>query len=285
MTHALSLTFILTLFAALGTSGTAHACPVDPASPGALRVLTDTAFVSVSDASTRMTCLRDALHLRGDRRSVFLAMYVRTTEEIEARIAAGEFLDSAWTGRYLVAFADLYRRAFSDYERGARFRVPPAWLAAFDASRRGDALVLQELLLGMNAHVNADLALALYGTRIDPDRENKYLDHLWINDILQSIFDEQLALISALYAPGLANLPTAVTDLSEGAFFFSLRTGRENAWRHAEQLTAARSEWERMLIRGWLQTEAAGVAAGVLAPALSPALMETLRGLERGAGM
>ena len=94
-----------------------------------------------------MQCLESALLLRNDRRSVFVTTYRRTTQAIRESLRAGAFIDTPWSERYTVLFAEQYRRAFYDWERGATWLVPTPWRIAFSTSRTGNALFVQELLL------------------------------------------------------------------------------------------------------------------------------------------
>jgi hypothetical protein len=80
---------------------------------------------------------------------------VLMTREMQRRMATGFFADPVWMERVLVGFAQYYFEAVAAYDGGQE--CPPAWHPAFDqaASRRG--FVLQDALLGINAHINSDL--------------------------------------------------------------------------------------------------------------------------------
>jgi hypothetical protein len=51
------------------------------------------------------------------------------TGAVADRIERGGFLGPDWVGRYLVEFANHYRRAVHDFERGptGRYRGPGCW--------------------------------------------------------------------------------------------------------------------------------------------------------------
>src|SRR5262245_30136589 len=72
-----------------------------------------------------------------DRRAVFLTMYGMMTRETKRRIEAGHWADNDWVARYLIAFADLYRRALVAYEDGNSGAVPKAWRLAFENAVAG----------------------------------------------------------------------------------------------------------------------------------------------------
>ena len=137
--------------------------------PAILPLIVDP-FESVADAHDRLTTLEATFRERGDRRGAFLCVYARVTEAVGAAIGDGAFVDSEWVTDYLVTFADLYREALLAYETGDLVALPDPWQVAFETAERGDALVVQDVALGINAHVNYDLALALHRVGVGPDR-------------------------------------------------------------------------------------------------------------------
>ena len=93
-------------------------------------------------------------------------MYRRVTAEVKRRIEAGEFDDGPRMERFDVLFARRYLDAWAQHERG---EVPTGvWALAFAAGERWRPVVLQHLLLGMNAHINLDLGIvaAVVGHRV-----------------------------------------------------------------------------------------------------------------------
>jgi hypothetical protein len=86
---------------------------------------------------------------------------------MRARVAAGAFADNVWVHRYAVAFANLYRKALDDYDAGRMQQVPKAWRLCFDTARDGSRLVLQDMLLGINAHREQR---SRHGAELDLDR-------------------------------------------------------------------------------------------------------------------
>ncbi len=212
--------------------------PPDEPDPSLLEPVEGT-FESPEGASDRLSRLETRLRERGDRRAVFLTIYVRMTRAVQEGIERGRFADAAWMRRYLVAFADCYRRAFLAFERGTLGGVPDPWRIAFGTAVRGDALVVQDAFLGVNAHINYDLALALRDVGIDPDREQKYADHREIDDILARLVDVQQEALAEIYASGVDDIDAALGRFDEAFTLRSMTEGREQAWRVAVVLTDA----------------------------------------------
>ncbi|MFC7228432.1 DUF5995 family protein [Salinirubellus salinus] len=248
--------------------------------PALLDLVTEP-FDGVADTRERLLALERALREREDGRAAFLTVYARVTSAVEAGVDDGRFADPHWVARYLVAFADHYRRAFDAFERGDLRRVPDPWQLAFDRACSPDTLVLQDVLLGVNAHVNYDLALALHDVGIDPERPRKRADHRAINETLASLVDEEQELLAARYAPGIADIDASLGRLDEALSMFTLRQGRRHAWRGAVALSLGRRV-ERP-VKWTLNAVSLGTASAVLAPTWDERVAARLRAAERGA--
>lgn len=244
--------------------------------------LVATPFDSVTDARERLTALERLLREREDGRARFLTVYARVTEAVDRRIDAGAFEDPDWVGAYLVTFAEQYRAALVAYERGDLERVPRPWQLSFDAAVGSETLVLQDVLLGVNAHVNYDLALTLDAVGVHP-RAARRRDHRAINGTLAALVDVQQDRLADRYAAGVADIDAAFGRLDEAFAALTLREGRRNAWRAAVLLDAGRRvPGLRRGVRWLLATTATGAARGILAPGHSPALLTALREVEDG---
>ncbi len=94
---------------------------------------------------------------RRDRLGLFAVMYRQTTRTVRNRVAAGHFDDSERMCPFVERFAGRYLAPLAAYQAGQP--VPRSWRVAFQASASRDTIILQHLLLGMNAHINLDLAV------------------------------------------------------------------------------------------------------------------------------
>ncbi|WP_435068093.1 DUF5995 family protein [Haloplanus sp. C73] len=244
--------------------------------------LTADPFDDVADVFDRLRELERRLRSAGDRRAVFLTIYTRMTAAVRDAIDAGRFADGPWMRRYTVTFADHYRRAFDAFERGRLSAVPDPWLVAFGTARAGDALVAQDAFLGINAHINYDLALALHEIGIDPNRHRKRADHDEIDAVLTDLIDAQQAALTDLYAPGLADVDATLGPVDEALSLFSMTEGRAQAWRLATVLTDASWLFVRRCARWLLRATAVGGAVVTRSPPLDSTLLAALRRVERG---
>lgn len=237
-------------------------------------------FVSVDDAATRLRAAERHLRGRSDRRSVFLTVYAEMTAAVEAGIEAGHFEDPDWVRTYTVSFANRYRRALVDFERGRD--LPGPWAIGFGASTNGATVFLQDALLGINAHINHDLPYTLRDVAIDPNRPAKRRDHRRINDVLRQLIDVVQRTLAAVYgAEGYRALDRGLGRLDEQLTIFGLRESRELAWHNATRLVDARWSMVRRLVRWRIGLVATGAAAFILAPSADPRALRRLRDLER----
>jgi hypothetical protein len=171
-----------------------------------------------------------------DRVGLFGAMYAGVTRSVRAGCRDGAFAQPARMERFVTAFADRYFVAHDAWRDGQR--APTVWTSAFEAAQRWRPIVLQHLLLGMNAHINLDLGVVtaeLAGSPADlpalrPDFEA-------VNDVLATMVDPaQRALTAASPWFGLVDSFGARND--EALINFSLRRARQQAWSLAERLVA-----------------------------------------------
>jgi hypothetical protein len=159
--------------------------------------------------------------------------------------------------------------------------VPDPWRIAFGTATGGDALVLQDAFLGINAHINYDLALTLRDVGIDPDRAAKRADHRAVNEVLARLIDAQQRALAEVYADGVADVDDALGRLDEQLSLLGLREGREQAWRVAVVLTDVGFPPVASLARWVLRATATGGAAFVLGPSPDSDLLAELRRFER----
>jgi len=193
---------------------------------------------NVQQVLARLDAVVEDARAARSRLGYFAALYRRVTRRVAQGIADGEFDDGLRMDRLDTDFANRYLAAFAARVRGRP--TPSAWGVAFDAAERGDAIVLQHLLLGINAHINVDLGAAtaavcagapLNDVRRDFDRINQLLADL--TDGVEADLDE--------VSPRIADLDALAGDGDERLAVFSVGVAREDAWLLAKTLHAAPS--------------------------------------------
>ncbi|HEX7277565.1 MAG TPA: DUF5995 family protein [Acidimicrobiales bacterium] len=177
---------------------------------------------------------------RRHRYGYFAAMYRQTTAAVRREIEAGHFDDDARMARFVAMFAERYLTAVRTWEAG--HQPTRSWRAAFRVTERKDALILQHLLLGMNAHINLDLAVV--AAAISPGDSIVELkgDFERINDVLQRLMDPVKDCVGR-FSPLLHVLEAVGGDTDDQILNFSIRVARNDAWQQA--VTLAHLDAER----------------------------------------
>jgi Family of unknown function (DUF5995) len=243
-----------------------------------------TRFQTLNEVVTGLAEWEEEFRSRNDRRCVFLTLYGTVSAEMRDRVSRRAFEDPDWVHRYAVAFANFYRQALEDFEAGSLSKVPMSWRISFETARDGRGLVLQDVLLGVNAHVNNDLPYALREVSIDPDRHARYRDHSAVNAVLGAVTERAILRLASLYAPGLAGMDECAGEVDEIATAFSLEVARESAWESAVALANARGDDERKRVERLIGSRASVLGRLLLAPSLSPTTRAVCRKVESGTG-
>ncbi len=113
---------------------------------------------SIDEVIARLDTIIDRALVERDRLGFFAVLYRTVTIAVKNGIAAGRFEDGPRMERLDVVFANRYLEAFEAHKSGGA--PTDAWRIAFAAGTSRRAVIMQHLLLGMNAHINLDLAIA-----------------------------------------------------------------------------------------------------------------------------
>ena len=202
-------------------------------------------FQSISDVAEGLAALERQFEAMRDRRSLFVTTYIATTRTIGQWIDRGIFQDGGATTRYVVAFANAYRRALSDYTTGERARVPVAWQQAFDACDRADRSVFQCLMLGINAHMNRDLPHAVIAAEVDVNSADCYRDYERIDDVLQLNMPLVRRRIADAYGAEMPLVQRWFGGFGDARVMRGFRRARKNSWALAQLLAHAETPTAR----------------------------------------
>ena len=176
---------------------------------------------------------------RASRLGYFATLYRNVTVEVKRGIAQGRFENGPRMERLDVTFANRYLTALACYERGEQ--ASRCWVAAFKAATRWPPIVLQHLLLGMNAHINLDLGAA--AAIVCPGDQLPSLKHDFdeINNILEAMIGGvQLQMSKISHWMKVLDLVGARTQ--KVIINWSIDRARDAAWRAAERLAPLNPE-------------------------------------------
>jgi hypothetical protein len=171
-----------------------------------------------------------------DPAGYFAALYQKVTIKVKEGIAAGSFEDGLRMEQLDVAFAKRYIDAYFSFKKGEPITL--SWQKAFDFSTHYQPIVLQHLLLGINAHINLDLGIAaneISKGRNIADLEN---DFNRINEILSSLVHDVEEDLSKVW-PTLKLILKLAGKVDDFMVDFSMKLARDGAWKFANQLSAS----------------------------------------------
>jgi hypothetical protein len=220
------------------------------------------AFAAMESLIRRMEKQLSAFDRNRDHRAAFLRVYARMSRRVLKRMnAGGFFLDPAWIERVALRFADMYFDALDAFDAGRR--APPAWQLAFENALNRRTFLLQDIVLGVNAHINNDLPQVLAGILRDegdwPHRdrlEHRRFDHDQINRILHEIIPAVEGEVAGHYGRLVRTLGWAKGRLDEDLAALGLKQFRDNTWRCGLFLLAATGEADASTVRDWIEHDA-----------------------------
>jgi uncharacterized protein DUF5995 len=169
----------------------------------------------------------------GDRAGYFAALYYKVTSRVKDGIQNGEFEDGVRMEKLDVLFASRYLDAYEQWKNGQQPTL--SWGTAFEATKQSSVLVLQHLLLGMNAHINLDLGIAAAEVSGQYALENIHKDFNAINTIISSLTYQVLNELTQV-SPLLSLLGLHASDSNSILIQFSIDNARDGAWCFAEEL-------------------------------------------------
>lgn len=200
-----------------------------------------------------------AARLRRDRLGWFAAMYVQTTRSVRDHVAAGLFDDAGRMEEFVTRFAGRYLGPLGGGP------VPRSWQVAFDAARSDGTVILQHLVLGINAHVNLDLAVVAAEVCPGESVHGLHDDFMRVNAVLGALLPRVRACIGR-YSPLLDVLDRVGGTDDDQVLHFSLRVARDEAWQQAVTLAATADEDRRAQLVDSLDRQVAVLAKLLVHP-------------------
>jgi hypothetical protein len=176
----------------------------------------------------------------------FPALYRQVTLKVKQGIAQGLFDNGLRMARFDALFANRYFAAYQAFRVGGQ--PTKSWQVAFNGTRSGQLIILQDLLVGINAHINLDLGVATGETFQGAALEGFRDDFDKINDILASLLPK-VEMVVGQFSPLLGILSKiGGKDVIE-VLDFSMDAARDDAWMHAVILSVQPPSVRAMTIK------------------------------------
>jgi hypothetical protein len=174
-----------------------------------------------------------------DTSGYFAELYRKVTSRVKEGIANNEFEDCARMEKLDVIFASRYLDAYYAWKKNES--VTASWQKAFDISTHYWPIVLQHLLMGMNAHINLDLGIAAAGISAGKNINDLHNDFNKINAILSSLVNEVQNDLANIW-PTLKWILQKTKGVDDFLVDFSMQLARDGAWEFAGTLADKQAE-------------------------------------------
>ncbi len=117
-----------------------------------------TPATSIDEVIAQLTAIIEWSKQNNSRIGYFAALYRKVTIQVKKGITDNFFDDGPRMERLDIIFANRYIHACYQYQ--TEQTPTQSWVRAFNETEHWWPIVLQHLLIGMNAHINLDLGLA-----------------------------------------------------------------------------------------------------------------------------
>ena len=163
----------------------------------------------------------------------FAALYQKVTIKVKEGIQQHIFENGPRMEKLDIVFAKRYIDAWVAWKNNEP--VTQSWEKAFVLARQKSPLVLQHLLIGMNAHINLDLGIA--AAEVSPGEKILLLENDFnkINEILSSLVVEVQNNLSTIW-PLLKWILSKTGKIDDLLVDFSMEKARKGAWKSATEM-------------------------------------------------
>ena len=218
----------------------------------------------------RMTRQIQDWETTANRRAIFLSCYKQMTQNMLAGIDAADFHDPPWVNQLLHRFAEYYFNALVHYEAhdGA---TPLVWQQVHDSANRVETLVIQNLILGVNAHINYDLVLTLVDLlqaeweNLQPAlRQQRYADYCLVNDVIGRTIDTVQDTVIERWSPLMDVVDKLLGRLDEWLISHLITHWREKVWQQAVQVIETADPTTREQLRQQIEASTLKRADAIL---------------------
>lgn len=175
----------------------------------------------------------------------FPILYRKVTIAVKEGIINKDFENNERMEQLDVIFANRYLAAYTAFKDGAK--PTASWQIAFDQAHAFWPLVLQHLLLGINAHINLDLGIAaaeVAGADLDSLKGDFYKINALLSSMVEGVQDE----INKI-SPIIGLLDLFAGKLDERLVDFSIKIARDGAWDFAQKYHSASADEKLIIIQ------------------------------------
>ncbi len=190
---------------------------------------------TINDVVAALDAIVQQSYDQASRLGYFAALYRRVTGAVRDGISSGSFQNGPLMEQLDVVFASRYLDALATFQAGGV--ASRSWMVAFQGCDDADLLILQQLLSGMNAHINLDLGIA--AAQVSPGEQLPQLkpDFDEINAVLASLVGTVASEI-AVVSPLIGDLEKIGLRSETSLVNFDMTAARDAAWFTAGRLAS-----------------------------------------------
>ncbi|MEO6330422.1 MAG: DUF5995 family protein [Ginsengibacter sp.] len=194
---------------------------------------------SINEVITNLDKVIEWSKIEQSRIGYFAVLYRRMTVAVQQGIVSKAFEDGERMEKLDVIFANRYLQAWDAYIH--KQKCSSAWCAVFDACNTDDLVVLQHLILGINTHINLDLAIAaaetcpggkIYGLQNDFEK---------INVVISSLMQTVQVSLCKVWFP-LKIFLMIMRNRQDAVINFSIGKARTASWANAVALALVQGQ-------------------------------------------
>lgn len=190
---------------------------------------------NIEDVINELTVIVERAKHDSSRLGLFAALYRKVTISVKHGISSGRFDNGDRMEELDVRFANRYLEAYGLHSSGQK--TTECWELAFKTARQWRPVILQHLLLGMNAHINLDLGIAAAETCTGAELPSLKHDFDEINRILADLVQPVQDGIGVV-SPWIGFLEKKNSPIDDAIINFSMDKARASAWDFAVKLNS-----------------------------------------------
>jgi hypothetical protein len=198
-------------------------------------IKTDTlmAIKSIDEVISTLENIIKKSQTNNDPLGYFAALYLKVTKKVKEGIDNNFFDDNKRMEKLDIIFASRYLDAYFAWQE--KEKVTSSWEIAFEYSTHYWPIVLEHLLLGMNAHISLDLGIAAAQVSEGKNIDDLQNDFNKINEILSSLVDEVENELAEIW-PTFKLILKWTKMVDNYLVDFSMKLARDGAWSFAKKI-------------------------------------------------
>jgi hypothetical protein len=194
---------------------------------------------SIQEVITELDKVIEWSKLHQSRIGYFATLYRSMTIAVQQGIKNKVFDDGERMERLDVTFANRYLQAWEAYT--AKQKCSSAWCKVFDLCNTNNLVVLQHLILGINTHINLDLAIAAAETCPGEKIYELQNDFEKINVVIATQSQTMQNTLCKIWFP-LKLLSNISNHHQDAVINFSIDQARKASWASAVALALVQGE-------------------------------------------